>query len=521
MTMKIKEPSMLFDERVGVCNVSLGLDKRNPDRAVDGQFPLCMRFTINYKKYYFCIGEKCSVAELARISKANGHGEHKTNSETNFDRQVRLQQMFQNYVHVVETLNQTGALTLDRIKTALTGRCESSSLISVWEGIIQEKIKAGKAGTAGSYNNALNCFKNLTGFSYKDGFSIDPTLVSNWVTSMGEHDYAAATQGIYLRACRVVVNRCIAEGHMMPKAYMFGKSRDKIKIPNGASRKGWYLTVEQMKELYNHWKAKDLDFPIYNYKRTDNPQYAVKTELAGKLIHQSLAMFLMQYLSCGCNLVDLALMRYNRFYFDSDRKAFQFIRHKSEDETKDGEGMEVIVPIIEPMREILDMYGAEPKLDALVFPFLMGDVMDADVMTKRDRMHQENKNVAHRMKKVALRLGWSVYPTGTYARHSFATNLHAAKVPMEYLSDAMGHSVGNTGQITMRYISPYTIEDRMRYNNILLGINEPEKVAIQSTSATKQKLYEKMDEFSEEEIKDALIMLKKKQFERWQAELIV
>ena len=521
MAMKIKEPSMLFEERVGVCNVTLCLDKRNPDRAVDGQFPLCMRFTINYRKYYFCIGEKCSVAELARISKANGHGERKMDNETNFERQVRLQQLFQNYVHVVETLNQTGALTLDRIKTALTGRCESTSLISVWEGIIQEKIQAGKAGTAGSYNNALNCFKNLTGFTYKDGFSIDPTLVNNWVVSMGEHNYAAATQGIYLRACRVVVNRCIAEGHIMQKAYMFGKSRDKIKIPNGASRKGWYLTVEQMKELYNHWKTNDLDFPIYDYKRTDNPPYAVKTPLAAKLIHQSLAMFLMQYLSCGCNLVDLALMRYNRFYFDSDRKAFQFIRHKSEDETKDGEGMEVIVPIIEPMREILDMYGTEPKLDALVFPFLLGDVMDADVMTKRDRMHQENKNVAHRMKKVAQRLGWTVYPSGTYARHSFATNLHAVKVPMEYLSDAMGHSVGNTGQITMRYISPYTIEERVRYNNFLLGINEPEKVMIQSTSATKQRLYEKMDEFSEEEIKDALIMMKKKQFERWQSELMV
>ena len=52
MVMKIKETSMLFEERVGVCNVTLCLDKRNPDRAVDGQFPLCMRFTINYKKYH-------------------------------------------------------------------------------------------------------------------------------------------------------------------------------------------------------------------------------------------------------------------------------------------------------------------------------------------------------------------------------------------------------------------------------------------------------------------------------------
>ena len=187
----------------------------------------------------------------------------------------------------------------------------------------------------------------------------------------------------------------------MQKAYMFGKSRDKIKIPNGASRKGWYLTAEQMKELYNHWKDNDLEFPIYDYKRTDNPPYAVKTALAAKLIHQSLAMFLMQYLSCGCNLVDLALMRYNRFYFDSDRKAFQFIRHKSEDETKDGEGMEVIVPVIDPMREILEAYGAKPKLDALVFPLLIGDAINQGEQAIRDRVHQENKNIATRMKKLA------------------------------------------------------------------------------------------------------------------------
>jgi hypothetical protein len=89
-------------------------------------------------------------------------------------------------------------------------------------------------------------------------------------------------------------------------------------------------------------------------------------------------------------------MRYNRFYFDSDRKAFQFIRHKSEDETKDGEGMEVIVPIIEPMRKILDMYGAEPKLDALVFPFLLGDVMDAEEDKTRLK-RQLTQNAAHEL----------------------------------------------------------------------------------------------------------------------------
>jgi hypothetical protein len=92
---------------------------------------------------------------------------------------------------------------------------------------------------------------------------------------------------------------------------------------------------------------------------------------------------------------------------------------------------------------------------------------------------------------------------------------------MEYVSDAMGHSLGNRGQITMRYISPYTIEERRKYNNLLLGIAEEEttKTVPMVTSSTKQALSEKMDAFSEDDIKEALMMLKKKEMDRFEAEL--
>ena len=84
------------------------------------------------------------------------------------------------------------------------------------------------------------------------------------------------------------------------------------------------------------------------------------------------------------------------------------------------------------------------------------------------------------------------------ARHSFATNLHAAKVPREYISDAMGHSLGNKGQITMRYISPYTVKERMTYNNLLMGIVEDPnpKAKIVKVKTVKQSLLDKMENFS-------------------------
>lgn len=85
---------------------------------------------------------------------------------------------------------------------------------------------------------------------------------------------------------------------------------------------------------------------------------------------------------------------------------------------------------------------------------------------------KENRNVADRVKKIAKILEWDIEPSSTFARHSFATNMSRAKVPMDYIGFAMGHSLGNKGQITKRYISPYPIEEQMQYNSYLLDLQE-------------------------------------------------
>ena len=92
---------------------------------------------------------------------------------------------------------------------------------------------------------------------------------------------------------------------------------------------------------------------------------------------------------------------------------------------------------------------------------------------------------------------------------------------MEYISDAMGHSLGNRGQITMRYISPYTIQERKQYNNLLLGIKEDTEKSrnLVSINDSKLTLFEKMNAFSEDDIKEALMMLKRKEMERFEKEL--
>lgn len=522
--------SVLFNNHVGECYLALALDKRNPARAVNAMYPLCIRFTINGERYYYNLGESFTEQELAVIAVATGKGERKNGAETNYEKQNRLRNIFQHYVDFIVRLNGDGVLTIDRIKVSITGKSATDSFMGVWEDYIKRKFNEGADGTALSYRNAYRSFASCTGFSAADGFAVDYSIIARWVEILKLQGKSSTTIGIYLRACRIIVRTSIRRGYMMPKSYMFGKDEGCISIPSGTSRKSQYLNVDDYTELYIHLMAEDLDLPIFNITK-DNPPYAVKTEEARNLIYQSLALFVAQYLCCGCNLVDLAKLKYDEYYFDKNQKAFRFIRTKTDGETVNSEGMEVIIPIIPELKFILDKYAAKPKLGKRVFPFILNGVSDSETSELKKRVHQENRNIRDRLENVSQSLEWTTHLTSTYARHSFATNLNEQEVPMSYISDAMGHSLGNQGQITQRYISPFSLEKRMRYNSLLIRKDEEallasgDPVALPSAEAhtplsNKDKLLQKFESFSEEDLKEALIALKKKEIERLEKDLL-
>ena len=83
-------------------------------------------------------------------------------------------------------------------------------------------------------------------------------------------------------------------------------------------------------------------------------------------------------------------------------------------------------------------------------------------------------------------LHWDKIVTGTWARHSFATNLKLAGVEEEYIAESMGHSHGN--DVTAGYMDKYPLEIRFRNNMKLLAIEEPkEQIDIDSLSQEQMK----------------------------------
>ena len=478
---------------MGNCTIALTLDTRYRDE--DGKYHASIRFTVNGSRYFFHLGYKYSVEEFDAICKSDGRGRG-GNQNQNYIEKTHLMETYSQYVGLVRDMYNKGTLkSVDNIRSVITGRIstygdskESSesyanSFIGLWNEVISQK----KASTAETYRNARDCFIKSGVYNAKDGYNVGVDKIQAWIAYMKKMKYTQTTIGFYLRAIRVVFKACISNGYMLEKDYPFSASDPlKVKIPSGSSRKADFLTIGQMTELYEFYVNGEIP---KEYKHPDE-------------MKQSLGMFLAQYLCNGCNLYDLALLRYDDYYDISEHKALRFFRHKTKDHSESGS--EVIIPIIPPLKKILDELAAPVEKGALVFPFLLGEGVDPDSKSARDKIHQENHNVADRVKKIAEIIDWDIKPSSTFARHSFATNLSRSKVPMDYISFAMGHSLGNKGQITKRYISPYPIEEQMQYNSYLLDLSELK--SLRQKDMTKEELVKMVKEtMTKEELLSLLL----------------
>ena len=91
---KSKVTYILFEERIGECFISMCLDKRHAENVKNYAYPLCIRFHIYGSRYYYSLGEKCTIEELKKLSKSTGNREKRIGLESTFERRIRLQEVF-------------------------------------------------------------------------------------------------------------------------------------------------------------------------------------------------------------------------------------------------------------------------------------------------------------------------------------------------------------------------------------------------------------------------------------------
>lgn len=470
--VKLTKSMPIVKERT--CTASMVLDTRTNRKNVS-EFPLAIRFTIDRKLFYYQVGGSYNEKKFSDICNAS------KSASDNYRIQKEWRDTFATkYKDLLENLNKGGILTYEMVRQAVvegnTYTVQTSnntekalSFIGIWEQTIQElrtNDNGARFTTAESYEYSLKSFKKILGDETIKGFDVSAAEIQKWKDGMHdgvigkggklEGKISDTTAGIYLRCCRAVWNRCVREGYLKDVPYPFSNMKEKglVSIPKSAKRRQSYLNVEQMTELYNLFVTK-------SYPTQWSEEYT-------KRAHYSLGLFLVQYLCNGFNMADAGRLTYSDYYYQTGGKAFRFNRKKTAERSVDGS--EVIIPIIAPLQNILNEIAAKPDRGAFVFPDILKGAETEEM--RRKYTSQENSNVKDRMEKIcheALHWDKSICPSGTWCRHSFATNLHNAGVDMDYISESMGHAVTDHA-ITQIYIEHYPLDIQMENNTKLLKL---------------------------------------------------
>jgi integrase len=434
--MKAIEP--IISEKLETVFLALTLDTRKREEHL----PVAVRINQNRRTIYYRTGLRCTIPdEWEKLLKATGKGANK-GGELYKEKEKQLA-IYRKVKTIVLKLQSKGNFTLEDLKTALTGN-NKNTFSDVWNAIIKNKVDAKKIGTANSYIGAYNSFTKYIGENV--AFSrIGVALIQKWEDKMKADKMSNTSIGIYLRTCRVIVNESLKKGYIREAQYPFGKDKDdKIVIQKGRKRTNEYIDIPTIKKIMDFVAPTEWSDPIKASK------------------YEAINMWLFSYLGNGLNLADMALLTYNKHYFQSGETELQFIRKKTADTTD--EDIEVIIPIIPEMREILSKYGTEPKENGIVFPQILNG--EADEAKIKKIIAQQNSNIKDRLEVVCKYLKLPVNISMTWARHSFATNLTFAGVSERYISQAMGHTIKN---VTGGYISLFPPEKRMNFNKFLLA----------------------------------------------------
>lgn len=247
---------------------------------------------------------------------------------------------------------------------------------------------------------------------------ITPDFLRQYENHLNSEKKSISTKGIYLRQIRAVCNYAIRKKYITREKYPFTN----FSVP-AAQKNKRALSNDDLKSLIEY-----------------------KTEVTEE--QKAIDFWTFSYLGNGMNFKDITMLRYS----DIKGENIKFYRSKTRSTNK-GEQKEISIFLLPRMLEIIQRWGSVNKTGKeYIFPILH------DGMSAREEnaaIAQFVKTTNKYLKQVTDSLEWTNKVTTYFARHSYATRLKRAGVPISYISDSLGHVNIAT---TENYLSSFTDE---------------------------------------------------------------
>ena len=333
-------------------------------------------------------------------------------------------------------------ISITQLKDLLTQSDKVHSFFSFGEKLIGEMRKQERFGNATAYQTTINSLKDFTGnkdlyfeelnydflMKYHTDFLSREKKTGKKINSRSTKKRGNKEENIskknslnglsvYMRTVRAIFNQAIKSGVADKNLYPF----DKYKIKNEPTKKRALEMDDIRKILLMKISPSDHFFHTRNY-------------------------FIASYLMCGMSFIDMAFLTVGEL--EGGRVNY---RRKKTSKLYD-------FIISKQLKEILDFYIKGKSKNDFVFPMIQPDRLEKqykDIGEARNKYNQ-------RLKTLAENCGIESHLTSYVSRHSFATQAVLQNVPLQAVSQMLGHSSLTTTQIYLKSLPNNIMDDYMR-----------------------------------------------------------
>lgn len=293
----------------------------------------------------------------------------------------------------------------------------SINVISKIENYAKKLFEEGLLKTSKSYTTTANHLKEY--LKKKEGCLLFSDLTPEFLNSFEKYllsknrPLSFSSIGVYMRNIRAIFNQTISTKTISSDLYPFGKGKY---VPPSTKKAKKSLVIKDIEK-------------IYYYKTIDASEEWARD------------MWLFSYFANGMNVKDIAYLKYENI----NKETLSYIRSKTKNSTKENI-ITIEIFINEDIKRIVTKWGNKPtKPQDFIFDILHPKDLSS-LQIYRD-VSQAVKSINTYMKRIASNLGLERTPTTNFARHSFSTILKRSGVPIEMISEQLGHTSIKTTQI--------------------------------------------------------------------------
>ncbi len=337
-------------------------------------------------------------------------------------------QLIKEKVRAVDIINQLfendelNFLSIKQLKTRIVKPSRFDSFLLYTNSLVEDLKKIQRYGTASSYFSVLIILKKFNGGNDIKFNEINYDFLKKFEEYHFSRGNSANGLASYMKTIRAIYNKAIKDGIITKDAYPFVNYQ--IRLVQTEKRA---IDKESVKAILNlNLDTKENLFHYRNY-------------------------FMASYMLYGISFIDLAFLKNNNII--DNRLHFQ--RKKTSKPYN--------IKITSQLQEIISYYLKDKSPNDFIFPIISRETFELqykDVIWARKRY---NKG----LKEIAKLCGIEQRLTSYVSRHSFATHAMFQNVPLQAISEMLGHNKLTTTQIYLKSLPSDTLDD---YNKKLVEL---------------------------------------------------